>query len=125
MEDPVYFSHLGVSISDSRLIVNGNVISFKSITAIEPKVLKPPLGFARVYMFGGLAFLFGSGSWPLLGLCLMVLGVVLWYLAKPKYSIVIHTPNGEHQAVLSEDALDIENIFTALDIAVALRGLPQ
>lgn len=122
MEDAIYFSHLGVIINYSQLIVNGKPISLKSITSIEPKMLKRPLGFARVSLFGGMALLFGSGSEPLIGLLSIVCSGVLWSLAKPKYSVVIHTPTGDHQAVLSEDSLDMESVITAVSLAIALRG---
>ena len=122
MEEAIYFSHLGVIINYSQLIVNGKPISLKSITSIEPKMLKRPLGFARVSLFGGMALLFGSGSEPLIGLLSIVFSGVLWSLAKPKYSVVIHTPTGDHQAVLSEDSLDMESVITAVSLAIALRG---
>ncbi|MFD1122971.1 DUF6232 family protein [Methylophilus flavus] len=125
MEDSIYFSHLGVIISYSQLIVNGKAISLKSITSIEPKMLKRPLGFARVSLFGGLALLFASGFGPPIGLLSIVFSGLLWHLAKPKYSIVIHTPTGDHQAILSEDFLDMESVMTAVNVAISLRGSPQ
>jgi len=122
MEEAIYFSHQGVSVSNSRFIVNGKAIAIKSVTTIERRILKPQLGFARICILGGLALLFGGGSLPLVGVFSIIYGGVLWFLAMPRYSIVIHTPAGEHQALISENSLDAENVLTALNVAIALRG---
>lgn len=122
MDDTIYFSHLGVSVSSSRFIVNGKAIAIHTVTTVERRVLKPQLGFARVCMLGGLLFLFGTGSLPLIGVFSMIYGSVLWFLATPRYSVVIHTPAGEHQALVSENSVDAENVMTALNVAIALRG---
>jgi len=122
MDEAIYFSHQGVSVSNSRFIVNGKTIAIQHVTNVERRVLKPQLGFARLCILGGLALLFGSGSLPLIGVFSIIYGGVLWFLASPRYSIVIHTPAGEHQALISESSLDAENVLTALNVAIALRG---
>ena len=122
MEEAIYFSHRGVSVSNSRFIVNGKAIAIKSVTTVERRILKPQLGFSRVCILGGLALLLGSGSLPIVGIFSIIYGGVLWFLATPRYSIVIHTPGGEHQALVSDNSVDAENVLTALNVAIALRG---
>lgn len=122
MDDAIYFSHLGVSVSNSRFIVNGKTIAIQHVTNVECRVLKPQLGFARVCVLVGLVLLFDNGSGPIVGVFSMIYGGVLWHLATPRYSVVIHTPAGEHQALVSENSLDAENVLTALNVAIALRG---
>jgi hypothetical protein len=122
MKEAIYFSHQGVSVSNRCFIVNGKTIAIQHVTTVERRVLKPPLGFARVCILLGLVLLFGNGSLPLVGVFSMIYGGVLWFLAKPRYSVVIHTPAGEHQALVSESSLDAENVLKALNVAIALRG---
>lgn len=122
MKEAIYFSHQGVSVSNRRFIVNGKTIAIQHVTTVERRVLKPPLGFARVCILLGLVLLFRNGSLPLVGVFSMIYGGVLWFLAKPRYSVVIHTPAGEHQALVSESSLDAENVLKALNVAIALRG---
>lgn len=81
---------------------------------------KPDLGFARVCLFGGLALLFGNGSLPL-GISSMILGGLWWFLATPKYAVVIHTTAGNIQALIGKDVLDVEIVLSALNIALSLR----
>lgn len=83
MDEAIYFSHQGVSVSNSRFIVNGKTIAIQHVTNVERRVLKPQLGFARLCILGGLALLFGSGSLPLIGVFSIIYGGVLWFLASP------------------------------------------
>lgn len=122
MEEAIYFSHQGVSVSNSRFIINGKTISIHNVSTVERRVLKPQLGFARVCILGGMALLLGSGSLPLVGIFSMIYGGVLWFLATPRYLVVIHTPAGEYHAYMSENSVDAENVMTALNVAIALKG---
>ncbi|MGP1718199.1 MAG: DUF6232 family protein [Methylophilus sp.] len=122
MEESIYFSYQGISVSNTRFIVNGKAIAIKNVTTVESKTLKPPLNFARVCLFGGLALLFGNGNLPYIGLFSMVYGGMLWFLATPKYAVVIHTLAGDIQAFIGENILDVESVLTAFNVAIALRG---
>lgn len=122
MEEAIYFSHQGVSVSNSRFIINGKTISIQHVTTVERRILKPQLGFARVSIVGGLALLFGNESLPLVGIFSIIYGAVFWFLATPRYSVVIHTPAGEYQAYISDNSVEAESVLTALNVAVALKG---
>jgi hypothetical protein len=73
-------------------------------------------------MLMGVALLFGNGSAPLIGIFSIMYGGVQWFLAEPSYSVVIHTPAGEVQAYTSQNRADAENVLTALNVAIALKG---
>jgi energy-converting hydrogenase Eha subunit C len=125
MEESIYFSHQGISVSNTRFIVNGTPIAIKNVTTVESKTLKPRLTFARVCLLGGLALLFGNGNLPYIGFFSMVYGDMVWLLATPKYAVVIHTVAGDIQAFIGENILDVENVLTALNVAIALRGAQE
>lgn len=124
MKESIFFSHQGVSISASRFIVNGKPISIESVTTVESKKLKPDLGLAYVSLIGGVALLFGTGTLPLVGMFSIIFGAVLWFLSAPRYVVIIHTLAGDVQALASESSRDAENVLTALNVAIALRGSP-
>jgi roadblock/LC7 domain-containing protein len=50
---------------------------------------------------------------------------MVWLLATPKYAVVIHTVAGDIQAFIGENILDVENVLTALNVAIALRGAQE
>jgi hypothetical protein len=122
MEESIYFSHHGISVSNSRFIVNGKPIPIRHVTTVESRKLSPNLTLAKVCLVGGVALQFGSGSLPFIGIFSLIYGAVLWLLSTPRYAVVIHTLAGNIQAVIGDDALDVENILTALNVAIALRG---
>jgi uncharacterized membrane protein len=121
MEEVIYFSHLGVSVSHTDFIINGQYITIQSVNTVRYKRLKPKLGMARICLFGGLALAFGSGALPLLGLFAMLFGGVFWFLTVPVYVVVVHTKVGEVQALISESFSDIENVLTVLNVAITQR----
>jgi energy-converting hydrogenase Eha subunit C len=125
MEESIYFSHQGISVSNTRFIVNGTPIAIKNVTTVESKTLEPKLTFAKVCLLGGLALLFGNGNLPYIGFFSMVYGGMVWLLATPKYAVVIHTVAGDIQAFIGENLLDVENVLTALNVAIALRGAQE
>jgi len=92
---------------------------------VESKILKPKLAFPRIFLFGGLALLFGSGNLPLVGIFSIIFAEILWFLSAPRYSIIIHMAAGDIQSLLSENFGDIESLLTALNVAIALRESPE
>jgi hypothetical protein len=124
MEESIYFSYQGISVRNTRFIVNGQPIAIQNVKTVESKTLKPKLIFARVCLFGGLALLFGHGNLPYIGIFSMFYGAMLWLLATPRYAVVIHTVAGDVQAFIGENTLDVESVLTAFNVAIALRGSP-
>jgi hypothetical protein len=122
MEESIYFSHHGISVSNSRFVVNGKPIPIRHVTTVESKKLSPNLSMAKVCLIGGLALQFGNGNSPLVGLFSLFYGALMWLLATPRYAVVIHTLAGNIQAVIGDNILDVENVLTALNVALALRG---
>lgn len=122
MEEAIYFSHQGVSVTKSNFIVQGKAMPIHSVTSVERRVLKPRLELACACIFGGLVWMLGVGHMHGFAIVLMMLGGVLWYLAKPRYALIIHTHNKEIKALVSEKSLDVENVLTALNVAIALKG---
>lgn len=122
MEEAIYFSHQGVSVSHSRFIINGKTFSIHHVNTVERRVLHPQLGFARLSMLAAIALLFGSGSLSLIGVFSLIYGGVLWFSAAPQYSVVIHTSSGEFLAFSSDNSSDAENVLTAFNVAIALKG---
>lgn len=122
MEESIYFSHQGVSVTKSSFIIQGKAMPIQSVTSVERRVLKPKRALACASIVIGLIWMLGAGYIDWLAISLMMVGGVLWYLAKPRYALIIHTHNKEIKALVSEKSLDVENILTALNVAIALKG---
>ncbi len=52
----------------------------------------------------------------------IALGMVAWFTAQTLYSVVIHTREGEKQALTSADSNDINRVISALNMALISRG---
>lgn len=123
MNDDLIYSYKEVSISKSHLIANGKKYSLDSILWVDQRVVKPNSWLARLMMFGGLPLLFGHAKLPFLGLILMLLGLFHWRSTAIPYSVVIGTPSGEHQILISEDPQHLHNLVSALNVAQQLSNI--
>ncbi|MFD1122984.1 DUF6232 family protein [Methylophilus flavus] len=125
MEETIFFSHQGISVCDSRFIVNGKAIYIQNVTSVESKELKPDLSFAKISLFGGLGLLSGTGNLPLVGVISIIYSATCWFLTTPKYAVVIHTSAGNIHALVGKDILDLEIVLSALNVAIASKKSPQ
>ncbi|MGQ2966788.1 DUF6232 family protein [Methylophilus sp.] len=122
MHETIIYRYQDVSISYSRLIAKSKTYPLSSIGSIENRVIKPRRWVGRFLIFSGLPLLFGHANLPITGLLLMLVGLLQWRFACLRYAVVIHTTSGEFQALISENAQDIDNMVSALNVAKAMRG---
>lgn len=121
MDDRVIFNHEGVVVSYSHLDVNQKRFLIETMTGCEPKIMKPKYLLARLCMFGGLPLIFAGAWYPMIGLSLMLSGLVFFKITKIRYALIIQTLNGSYHPVISENILDIENVASALNVALVMR----
>lgn len=115
-----YFSHSGVVVTNKRFVVNGETYSINNITKIEPSAIETKHGFPSVCMIIGLPLLvFGKGLLTFAGWFAVVIGILSWLTAKTKYSLAIHTADGRHEVLTSEDKQDIDNVVSALNRSIS------
>lgn len=129
MEEKVFFNFDGVTVSNSRFIVRSQTYAMQSVTSVKPGIVKPKRGVSMVFMLIGMLLLiaelmelFDRGVLLVAGAIAILIGLIAWYLAKPKYSVILHTSAGEHHALISEKKQDIEHVLQALNQAIVSRG---
>lgn len=122
MVESVIFSHRGVTVGYSHLKVGSEAYPIKDIISAEERMLKPKRILARLLVFAGLPLILCRGLYPLLGLVLMLAGLFIGRAAKIRYALVIYTRAGEYMPLISENSLDITNVLSALNVALAMQG---
>lgn len=113
--ESVIFSHQGVTVGYSHFKVGSKTYPIKDITSVESFMLKPKRLIARLFVFTGLPFILGRNLYPVLGLALMLIGLI-------RYALLVHTLAGDYKPLISEDSQDIDNVVSALNVALAMRG---
>jgi len=129
MEEKVFFNFDGITVSNSRFIVRSQTYAMQSVTSVKPGIVEPKRGVAILFIFIGFLLLIGEllelyhpGILIIAGAVAILIGLIAWYLEKPKYSVILNTSAGEHHALISEKKQDIEHVLQALNQAIVSRG---
>ncbi len=122
MDERIIFSHQGVTVGYTHFSIDQNTYPINNITAVELKVLKPKVIVPRVLLIAGIPFIFGKGLFPVLGLILLFLSSRLDQAAKVRYAVLVHTANGAYQPFISEDSQEVDNIISALNVAITMKS---
>lgn len=129
MKEKVFFNFDGITVSNSRFIVRSQTYAMQSVTSVKPGIVEPKRGVAILFIFIGFLLLIGEllelynpGVLIIAGAVAILIGLIAWYLEKPKYSVILNTSAGEHHALISEKKQDIEHVLQALNQAIVSRG---
>lgn len=120
MDKKVFFNQDGVTISKTRFIVRGQLYEINKISFLTYQRLKPKRWFAMACMVIGMLLVLDEGDLFAFGGCLILLGIVAWVSAKPKYAVMLTLPEGEVQALVSTDLPHVERVIQALNTS---RGM--
>lgn len=119
MDEKMLFSHHGVYVSPSRLVVNGQAYEISDITSFKLGIIDLKHCPELLCILLGLALLFTEGALFLFGGFSVIAGVLGFFTAKSSYSLIVVTADGEKRALFNHDRVFIEMIMRALDIAMA------
>jgi hypothetical protein len=135
MEETVFFNFNGIIVSNSRFIVRSQTYAMQSVTSVKPGVIKPSRAVALAFILTGMLLLAlkllavelpelldHQGVLLVAGVVAILIGLIAWYLGKPRYSVILHTSAGEHHALVSDNKQDIEHVLQALNQAIVSRG---
>ncbi|MGQ2966413.1 DUF6232 family protein, partial [Methylophilus sp.] len=116
-------------------IVRSQTYAMQSVTSVKPGVVKPSRVVASAFILIGvlllaaelldlelLTLLDHKGVLLVAGAVAILIGLIAWYLEKPRYSVILHTSAGEHHALVSDNKQDIEHVLQALNQAIVSRG---
>ena len=119
MEEKNFYENGNVSVSNSRFIVDGQTYAMSNVTSVKTGVVKAKKYPGILITLVGLLTLSANA---MVGGLMIVIGIVVFILAKNKYSVVLSTSSGENQALTSNDKTYIEEIVSALNDAIVSRG---
>jgi hypothetical protein len=122
MEEFIFFSLEGIKVSNIQFIADGLTYALQDVIAVEHGMTEPSRAFATFCILAGVFLFVFEDIFIYVGGFAIALGMVAWFTAKTRYSVVIHTPSGEHQALSSENSQDIDRVIRALNTAIIHRG---
>jgi predicted membrane channel-forming protein YqfA (hemolysin III family) len=135
MEETVFFNFNGIIVSNSRFIVRSQTYAMQSVTSVKPGIIKPSRAVALAFILTGMLLMIAElaalelldlldhqGVLLVAGVVAILIGLIAWYLGKPRYSVILHTSAGEHHALVSDNKQDIEHVLQALNQAIVSRG---
>jgi hypothetical protein len=127
--EKVFLDERGVTVTQSRFVVDGQTFAMSAITAVSSRLDWPPRKWQFTAMGVGLFILILSRIIPparlgglLLGLVLIVGGLVWLLSLKKRHYVVLRTGDADVRAVGADDQQWIKRIVAALNEAVAARG---
>jgi uncharacterized membrane protein len=123
MDEQMFFDQNGVSVSNTRFIVNGQTYAMSAVTSVKSSVHTPPrVGAALFVIIGVLICLIGNTTAIVIGVLTLVCAIAFGALQKPEHVVVLSTSSGESQALKSVDSLYIESVVSALNHSIIHRG---
>lgn len=135
MEETIFFNFNGIIVSNSRFIVRSQTYAMQSVTSVKPGIIKPSRAVALAFILIGMLLMIAElaalelldlldhqGVLLVAGVVAILIGLIAWYLGKPRYSVILHTSAGEHHALVSDNKQDIEHVLQALNQAIVSRG---
>ena len=127
MEEHIY-SNNGVLVTQSRLVVSGDIYAISGITSVKIKEKKKDffLLFAftiAILVFTIIRFTNHDYSISILSLAIFV-GCILWIkkIKEPNYILLITTSSGESEAFSTKEKQIALSIIEAINQAIVVRG---
>lgn len=125
MAEQILYKQGDVFVSQSRFMVKNQTYAMQGVTSVRQDT-KPANRTGAYFLAGlGILFLIGSGQsavFAVLGILSIALAILVWFLTKPTYIIVLRSSSGEAQALSSNDGNYIDEVVTALNQAIIARG---
>lgn len=119
-QEQTFFSNGNVTVTNSRMIVDGHTYAMSNITSVAAASEVP----SRVWpvVIGLFALFLAPTQLWLLVVGLAAAAVWLWVSKKPKYWVSLSTSGGDKKAVWSHDREWIQSIVQAVNNAIVARG---
>jgi hypothetical protein len=122
MQEQVFFSLEGIKVSNTQFIAEGQTYHLDEVTSVKHGLIEPRRGFPTFCMLSGSFLMIFEDVFMLVGGFSIALGMVAWFSAQTLYAVVIHTAEGEKQALTSASSHDISRVIRALNTAIISRS---
>jgi len=115
-----FFQYEDVKVTNSRFIVGSQTFALSNITSVKASE-QTPNRFWPIAL-GILGALCAMGTARELGVVLLVVAGVWWFVQKAKFHVRLTTAGGETTALTSIQRDYIERVVQALNEAIVARG---
>ena len=123
MEETIFFSQSGISVSNARFMVHGHTYAMNGVTSVRQAVNNPSRFGPVVSACIGLLFLLAGSATSLTVGTLLVAGAVFWWTQqKPDWIVVLSSASGETRALTSKNKAFIDGVIDALNQSIIHRG---
>ena len=128
METP--FNDRGVSVTRNALSAAGQVFPLREIVSVQvvtvPKNKALPLAISLVGLVGAIAGgILRSPVGLVCGTMLAVVGWLTWATQDITHRLMVQTPNGEREALMSTDREFVERVSAAVNEAKSAAAAPK
>ena len=122
VNEQVFLDDRGVSVSNSRMMYEGQTYAMSGITSVKSYEKKPSRILPIILIIIGLIAMAAGKGAIIVGLLFVAGGIVAWALMKPDYSVVLTSSSGETKAYTSKDKGFVLKIISAVNEAIVHRG---
>jgi hypothetical protein len=122
MEEIIFFQSSGVTVTQSRYIVDNKTFAMRNISSVHVGVIPAKRGFGILLIAIGFILLVSSADTRIGGVIVIILGTLFAFLPKDKFTVRISTNAGETDSLFSKDKKGIQKIVDALNEAMIHRG---
>lgn len=125
MSEKIFYQDAGVTVTNSRFMVNGQMHAMSGITSVRTYVKHPNRLWPILLGLLGLFFAGFSGGKmePLLTGGFLIFVSIMWFkMQNPLCTILISTAAGESPALSDTDGPRVTKILEALNSAIIYRG---
>ncbi|MBM3949508.1 MAG: hypothetical protein FJ312_09815 [SAR202 cluster bacterium] len=130
--EKVFLDERGVTVTQSRFVVDGQTFAMSAITAVSSRLDWPPRKWQFTMMAVGVVLFVIGLKIPLpgatkivgilLGIVLVVAGLVWLLTLKKRHYVMLRTGDADVRAVGADDEQWVKRIVAALNEAIAARG---
>lgn len=121
-EEKVFLNERGVSVSNSRMMYEGQTYAMSGVTSVKSFEKQPSRKGPLVLIVIGLLALAG-GAATIIGALLLLAGGIFWWIKqKAEYSVLLTSASGEMKTYTSTDKEFVMKIISAVNDAIVHRG---
>ena len=120
--EQVFLDDRGVSVSNSRMMYEGQTYAMSGITSVKSFEKKPSRILPIILLIIGLGIMGNGGGAIIVGLLVVAGGIAAWVLMKADYSVLLTSSSGEAKAYTSKDKDFVLRVINAVNEAIVHRG---
>ncbi len=122
MSEQISFENGKVTITSSQFVLENQTFALDNIKSIKTETTPPSRRLSGNIAIIGALCLSLDALFFVIGLMLLAVAGFLWKNAKTRYSIILTTAAGDQQVLASDNEAYINQVFSALNQALAGRN---